>query len=146
MKRYVFFLLCLLLLANGAQAQALKLITEDEARLPPVQEEAKEQVTRAITRGPGITLTSADTVEGQGFPLRIAFEPRGGVAIDPKSVSILYLKNPAVDLTERLKEQISPDGIEVPIATAPSGEHPLQVTVRDSNGRQSVKKIKLVVR
>lgn len=145
MKRYVLSLLCFLLLATGAEAQVLQLITEDEARLP-VAQEAKEQVTRAITRGPGISLASADIVEREGFPLRIVFEPRGGVAIDPNSVRILYLKNPAVDLTERLKGQIRPEGVEVPAATAPTGEHPLQVTVRDSNGRQSVKKFKLVVR
>lgn len=145
MKRHVLCLLCLLLLTTGAEAQVLQLITEDEAHLP-VAQETKEEVTRAITRGPGISLASAELVERDGFPLRIVFEPRGGIAIDPESVRILYLKNPAVDLTERLKGQIHPDGVEVPTATAPTGEHPLQVTVRDKNGRQSVKKIKLVVR
>lgn len=145
MKRYVLYVLCLLLLATGAEAQVLQLITEDEARLPVVPE-AREQVTRAITRGPGISLASTDTVPREGFPLHIVFEPHGGVPIDPQSVRILYLKNPPVDLTERLKGQIKPEGVEVPAAKAPRGEHPLQVTVRDSNGRQSVKKFKLVVR
>jgi len=145
MKRHILYVLCLLLLATGANAQVLQLITEDEAHLP-VALETKEEVTRAITRGPGITLASADIVAREGFPLHIVFEPHGGGAIDPESVRILYLKNPAVDLTERLKGQIHPDGVEVPAATAPPGEHPLQVTVRDSNGRQSVKKIKLVVK
>jgi len=145
MKRYILSLLCLLLLATGAEAQVLQLITDDEARLPDAQE-TQEQVTRAITRGPGISLASADTVGREEFPLHIVFEPRGGVPIDPKSVRILYLKSPAVDLTERLKSQIHPDGVEVPAAIAPTGVHPLQVTVRDSKGRQSVKKFKLVVR
>lgn len=145
MKRYLIGLLCLLVLATGANAQVLQLITEDEARLPPAQGEEQEQVSRAITRGPGVTLASADTVERQGFPLRIVFEPRGGATIDPQSVSILYLKKPAVDLTSRLQGEISSAGVEVPVATAPSGEHPLQITVRDSNGHQTIKKIKLVV-
>lgn len=145
MKRCILYILSFLLLATGAEAQVLHLITEDEARLPPAPE-TKEQVTRAITRGPGISLASADIVKRDGFPLRIVFEPRGGVPIDPQSVRILYLKKPPVDLTERLKGQIHPEGVEVPAAMAPPGEHPLQVTVRDSNGRQSVKKFKLVVR
>lgn len=145
MKHYILSLLCFLLLVTGAQAQVLQLITEDEARLPPAQDE-KEEVTRAITRGPGINLASAETVERDGFPLRITFEPHGGVAIDPQSVRILYLKKTPVDLTERLKGQITPEGVAVPAATAPPGEHPLQVTVRDSNGRQTVKKFTLVVR
>ena len=145
MKHYIMTVLCLLLLATRSEAQVLQLITEDEARLP-IAQEAKEQVTRAITRGPGISLASADIVTREGFLLHIVFEPRGGVAIDPESVRILYLKSPAVDLTERLKGQIQADGIEVPAATAPPGEHPLQVTVRDTNGRQSAKKFKLVVR
>jgi len=145
MKRFVLYVLCLLLLATNVEAQVLQLITEDEAHLPPAPE-SKEQVTRAITRGPGITLASADTVKRAGFPFHIVFEPRGGVSVDPASVRILYLKNQPVDLTERLKGQIRPEGVDVPVATAPTGEHPFQVTVRDSNGRQSVKKFKLVVR
>ena len=145
MKRQVLSLLCFLLLATGAEAQVLQLITEDEAHLP-VAQETKEEATRAITRGPGISLASEDIVAREGFPLRIVFEPRGGVAIDPESVHVLYLKTPAVDLTERLKGQIHPDGVDVPAATAPAGEHPLQVTVQDKNGRQSTKKITLVVK
>ena len=146
MKRHIVCLLCLLLLATRTEAQVLQLITEDEARLPVAQESTEQSPPRAISRGPGINLASADTVAREGFPLRIVFEPRGGVAIDPDSVRILYLKEPPVDLTDRLKALILPTGIEVPAVTAPAGEHPLQVTVRDSNGRQSVKKINLVVR
>lgn len=146
MKRYRCFLLCLLLVATRVEAQPLQLITEAEARLPAALASAEAAPTRAITRNPGISLVSAETVAKDGFPLRIVFEPRGGIAIEPESVRIVYLKNPPVDLTPRLKEKITPTGVEVPAATAPPGDHPLQVTVRDKNGRESVKKINLVVR
>ena len=146
MKRYLLSLVCLLLLATGVEAQVLQLITEDEARLPPAADSAEQTGTRAITRSPGISLASAELVVRDGFPLRILFEPRGGIGIDPESVRIVYLKSPQVDLTARLKGQIGPEGIEVPAASAPPGEHALQVSVRDKNGRQAVKKINLVVR
>ena len=99
MKRYVWFIFSLLLLAARVEAQPLQLITEEEARLPPAQESAEAGATRAITRNPGISLASEEKVAKDGFPLRIVFEPRGGIAIAPESVRILYLKNPPVDLT-----------------------------------------------
>jgi hypothetical protein len=146
MKRYLLCLLAIFLLAVEADAQILQLITDDEARLPASQEIVEQLATRGITRGPGISLASPDVVVRQGFPLRIVFEPRGGTTIDPESVRIVYLKSPLVELTARLKGQISPTGVDVPVATAPVGEHLFQVTVKDSNGHQTIKKINLAVR
>lgn len=146
MKRFLFLFISLFFLAGQAQAQVLQLITEAEASLPAAKEGGEPAETRAITRSPGVDLASAEAVTGAGFPLRIVFAPRGGIAIDLESVRVVYLKSPPVDLTGRLKSQITPTGVEVPAASAPPGEHPLQITVRDKEGRQTVKKILLVVR
>ena len=128
--------------ASTVQAQALQLISADEAKLPPA---AAKPASRAITRGPGVKLASPETVSGQ-FPLKIAFEPRGESKIDMASVKVEYLKGNGIDLTERLKGGIKPAGIEIPTAAAPAGEHPIRVTVRDSEGRLGTAEFKLTVK
>ena len=131
--------------ATAAQAQAFQLITADEASLP----NATGQIaTRGITRGPGIKVLSPDpaskSIKGP-FDLKIAFEPRGGSKIDPATATVTYLKNPAVDLTARVKSGIKPEGIEISKAAVPAGEHQIRVTVKDDEGRQSSQVIGLNV-
>jgi hypothetical protein len=132
----------LLVGATAVQAQALQLITADEAKLPAA---AAKPPSRAITRGPGVKLASPEAVSG-AFPFKVAFEPRGESKIDLASVKVEYLKGNGVDLTERLKPGIKPAGIEIPAAAAPAGEHPIRVTVRDSEGRMGTAEFKLVVK
>jgi len=136
-------LICLTFLLGSSSAfgQALQLITADEAKLPAA---AAKPPSRAITRGPGVKLSSPENVSGQ-FPLKVAFEPRGDSKIDVASVKVEYLKGNGVDLTERLKGGIKPAGIEIPTAAAPAGEHPIRVTVRDSEGRLGTAEFKLTV-
>jgi len=127
--------------ASLATAQTVQLITEDEAKLPA----ASQASTRAITRGPGIKLVSPEVV-GKNFAFKVAFAPRGSSKIDPASVQVVYLKNPQVDLTSRVKAGIGPEGIEVTAAQAPAGEHPIKVSVRDDEGRQGSATFNLVVK
>ncbi len=58
----------------------------------------------------------------------------GGTKIDQDSIKIIYLKNPAVDLTPRLKKHLKSNAIEMDVAEAPPGEHHLKVEVKDSDG------------
>ena len=132
----------LLLASSATFAQSVQLITVDEAKLPA---SAAKPPSRAITRGPGVKLASPESVSGT-FPFKIAFEPRGESKIDAASIKVEYLKGPGVDLTERLKGGFKPTGIEIPAAAAPAGEHPIRVTVRDSEGRQGNGEFKLVVK
>src|ERR1051325_8883487 len=120
------------LLASSAAAQTVQLITDKEARLPA----APQAASRAITRGPGVKLLSPESVAKNPFPLKVAFEPRGGSKVDLSSVQVTYLKNPQVDLTSRIQSAIRPDGIDLAAATAPAGDHPIRITVKDDEGRQ----------
>jgi hypothetical protein len=132
----------LMMLASSVAAQPIQLITDKEAKLPA----ATQAPSRAITRGPAVKLLSPESVPNSGFPLKVAFQPRGGSKIDPASVQITYLKNPSVDLTGRIKSAIRPDGIDLASVTAPSGDHPIRVSVRDDEGRQGTLVINLSVK
>lgn len=138
----IAFTAAIALSAGFAQAQALQLVTAEEARLPAV---AATPGTRAITRGPGVKLATLDNVSG-AFPLKVEFAPRGGSKIDPASVKVEYLRGSGVDLTARLKANIRPEGIEVASAQVPAGEHAFRVSVRDSEGREGKSEFKLTVK
>jgi len=119
------------------EATAATLINDSEAKLPAP---AKVVATRAITRGPGIKVVSPDVSAekvASPFPLRIAFEPRGGSKIDLSSVKLTYLKTPSVELLDRVKGGLSEKGIELASAEVPPGEHQIRVTIQDSEGRQT---------
>jgi len=138
--RFVF--LGLFLVSAAAFGQTVQLITAEEAKQPAA---TAKPPSRAITRGPGVRLTSPESVSGT-FAFRLAFEPRGEAKIDTSSVKVEYLRGPVIDLTGRVKSGIRPTGIDIPAATAPSGEHPIRVTVRDSEGRLGTAEIKLTVK
>jgi hypothetical protein len=118
-----------------AASAADTLITEDEARLPDAPSAAP---TRGISRGPGIRLSSSEEVAARGFPLQLALDPRGGARIDPDSLKVTYLKQPAVDLTARLKPGLQGNQIALSRLVVPAGVHPIRVSVRDTEGREGV--------
>jgi hypothetical protein len=132
----------LVMVSTAAAAQPIQLITEQEAKLPP----ATQAPSRAITRGPAVKLLRPDGVASGAFPLKVVFQPHGGAKIDPASVQVTYLKNPFVDLTGRVKSGIRPDGIDLAAVTAPGGDHPIRITVRDDEGRQGALVINLSVK
>jgi hypothetical protein len=138
-------LLALGLLSASLSCHAVKLIKDEEARLPAANPAPS---TRGITRGPGIRLLAPDAAAGavkSPFNLKLAFEPRGGAKIDPASVKMTYLKATPVDLLDRVRTGLSAGGIELAGAEAPPGEHPIQVTVQDSEGRKTTTVITLSV-
>ena len=139
----IIFLLCFenSVISKDFKTVIKELITPKEAQLPNAKGELK---TRGISRGPGIKIISPDVniaeVKAEiktPFDLKVAFEPRGGIKIDPNSVKVTYLKFPYIDLTDRLKPGISANGIDFPKANIPSGEHSVRINVKDVDGRES---------
>ncbi len=137
-------LLAALLLITSQLLIAAPLITAKEAALPPA---AGTLATRGISRGPAIKLASpeADTPIAAPFDFKVNFEPRGDAKIDPSSVKVVYMKSPFVDLTPRLKNAISANGIDFAKADVPPGTHTIRVTVKDSEGRETNSVMNLVV-
>jgi hypothetical protein len=137
-------LLALSLLANVCAASAAPLISAKEAALPPA---AGTLATRGISRGPAVKLESpvADTPVVAPFDFKVNFEARGDAKIDPSTVKVVYMKSPFVDLTPRLKNAISANGIDFAKADVPPGTHTLRITVKDSDGRETNSVVNLVV-
>jgi hypothetical protein len=55
------------------------------------------------------------------------------------------MKSPFVDLTPRLKNAISANGIDFSKAEVPPGTHTIRITVKDSEGRETNTVVNLVV-
>jgi hypothetical protein len=116
---------------------AAPLITTEEAELPP-QKGAVANSARGVTRGPKIEVPKQETA-GRTSPMRflVKFQAFGGSTIDLEGLKVTYLKSPVVDLTPRIRPFAQPNGIDMPDAQLPPGEHLLRVDVKDSDGRTS---------
>lgn len=118
----------------ASPAWAVTLIKNDEAKQPPA---SGVLATRGISRGPGVKLVSpepAATITSP-FNLKVVFEPRGGAKIDPAATKVTYLRATPVDLLPRVKPGLSEQGIALDSAEVPPGEHAIQISVQDSEGR-----------
>jgi hypothetical protein len=124
--------ICLLGLEVIASAHAEVLITAHEAALP-----TDDTNSRALYIGPNLLVVAPTrgAVVKSPFDLKIKFERRDGVEVDMNSLSVTYRKMPLVDLTQRIKEFVTPDGIDMPTAEVPTGKHRIHVEVKDVDGR-----------
>ena len=112
---------------------AFTLIKAEEAKLPAA---AGALNTRGISRGPAIKVLTPDlSALTSPFELKLAFEARGGAKIDPAATKVTYLKATPVDLLPRVKSGLSESGLVLPGAETPPGEHQIQISVQDSEGR-----------
>jgi hypothetical protein len=123
------------LVVMPASAFAAALITPEEAALPPMKG-AVANSNRGITRGPKIAVSEEG---GAKSPIRfqVKFQPLGGSSIVTDDVKVIYLKQPNVDLTPRVKAFVQPTGIDMPDAQLPPGDHLVRIDVKDSEGRVS---------
>ena len=121
--------------AIPVSANAAALITPEEAALP-VMKGAVANSNRGITRGPKITVTEENGVKSP-IRFKVKFQPLGGSSIDPDGVKVIYLKQPNVDLTSRVKPFTQATGIDMPDAQLPPGDHLVRIDVKDSEGRVS---------
>ena len=105
----------------------------------PSQPSGGELSRRGITRGPAITEVTPTPANAprSTSPIRMQFkfEARGGAKIDTAGTKVTYLKNPAVDLTDRVKPFTHDSGIDIGQAELPPGNHIIRVDVKDSEGR-----------
>jgi hypothetical protein len=124
-------------LAGVTEAYAFQLVTKDEAALPDAAVAAIE--TRGSpTRRPVIIVVKPPPQAGMmhsPLDLRIEFHAFGGAAIDPSTVVMTYLKNPAVDITQRITPYITANGVEISQVEVPPGKHQFWIELKDGDGR-----------
>jgi hypothetical protein len=135
-----------LALSAAHAASAFQLITNDEAKLPAAP--VVQISTRGLTRGPTVDqvapVPNAEAPTG-ALEFDVTFAPHNGATIDPGKVRITYLKQPEIDLTQRLKPYITPKGIDAKEVTVPPGTHMIRVEVTDSDGRSTSQIMKIQV-
>lgn len=133
------------MLTAAQAADPVQLITREEAGMsaPPKTTAG----TRNLTRGPGIdTLPTPDKgVDGKPFRLNVRFLPANGVPVDPATVRVLYRRDPPVDITQRIKQYITPVGIDAPSVVVPSGSHVIEIEATDKEGRIGRRQLMLTV-
>jgi hypothetical protein len=119
-----------------------KLITEEEAQLPnsPILE------TRGITRGPLFKDLGSGAVNAKSFTLNWLMEARGSTKINPSTLSVLYLKQPIVDLTPRVKPGFVDDRVVLPNVSVPAGEHTIMIKIKDTDGREGSHVLRLIAK
>lgn len=127
----------LLIGLSHAASKRIVLITPDEAQRPLLSD--PDLTFRAgVSRGPAIELVSPKPSE-KSVPspvhLQLKFEGRGGAKIDVESLKLTYIRNPVINLTDRVKEFATPAGVDVLEAEIPPGVHIIRADVKDKDGR-----------
>jgi hypothetical protein len=116
-------------------AAATTLITAREAHLPFDNTEVRS----GIERGPDITAVYPAAKSGvmqSPFDFRVKFVPHGGTQIDLDSLRVIYMRKPAIDLTQRVRKFVQPSGIVVPDAEVPPGVHRILIFIKDTSGHE----------
>jgi hypothetical protein len=141
-------LICGMGLAMSAgEARAVVLITPREAALPDAVG-AHPLGARGVSRGPKVQVLSPAPDAGvirSPLDLVVRFVTHGGAAIELLSVKVTYLKNPAINLTQRIGNLVTASGIEVHGAEVPPGTHYIRVEIKDDAGRTGALVFPLVV-
>lgn len=135
---------------ESAHAAAMKLITEDEARMAPF--EGGMMLMRSLG-GPVIKVLQPDQADGQKVPvlgrpvhINVVFEPLSNAKVDMGTLKVVYLKLFGIDITDRLRPYVNGQAIDVPEADIPVGDHSIRVDIKDSNGRQSSQVFRFIVK
>jgi hypothetical protein len=135
--RMAYYAACLALsLVATNPAAAFQLITAAESALPPGTVPSFE-VRGSPTRLPSIAVVSPAGMGTLYSPVnvKLRFTAFGGAAIDPETVVVIYVKQPDIDITPRLKSFITANGIEISQADVPPGLHQFWVQLKDTEGR-----------
>jgi hypothetical protein len=130
------------------------LITPEEAALPPATPAARGltggtpfDIGRdAPEIGPNIEVVKPTEGATPAPPIEIAirFTPRQQ-QIDLRSVKVSVVKFISIDITDRVRPYLSEQGIHIPDAKLPSGEHRVRISLSDVTGAATVRQATIKV-
>jgi hypothetical protein len=130
------------------------LITPEEAAMAP---EAAGQITtrgllpfdaarEAPDTGPLIEVLKPQDGKVLSPPLEVSvkFAPRNA-PVDVSSLKVQVVKLVPIDITDRVRPYVTAEGIEIPDAKLPSGEHKVRINLSDNAGGVSRKEMTVTI-
>lgn len=138
------FLLVICLFSAPVCAAPLQLLSTAEAALP----EAKNFGFANSLRDEGPVIAAKDIVidaKEQTFTLVVAFAPKDGAPVDISTLKLECLKSSTIDLTPRIRDFASKEGIKADSISLPPGQYRFRVAISDFNGKFSEKEFTVKV-
>lgn len=134
------------LCSAAVDAKELWLISKDEAAKPAGPPKVR-MAKRGAPTGPKISIVSPKLDDVLHSPLAVSvhFEPRENVPVDLASLKVVVQKLIDIDITDRVMPYATADGISIDEAKVPSGEHLVEISVADAQGRRTSEILKLSV-
>ena len=122
--------------ANGIEVETFELITAREANTPDLPSSELHIEAGREDDGPIIEVVTPELGKIYKSPLQIIikFIPNKGKEIDLSTMKVQYLKLLTVDITHRVKPYTTENGINVPGAKLPSGDHGIRLIIGDITG------------
>lgn len=124
-------------LALSEEKQVVELITAEEAAAPDIDpSEFYIEAGRDEDNGPAIEVISPQRGASvkPPVPINVRFVKKEGKEIDISTFKVEYLKFIALDITSRVKDYVTKDGIKVPEVKLPSGTHTIRLSIGDNTG------------
>ena len=124
----------------------LRLITEEEAAL---EDAVMTRGESDYQNGPIVQLVRPEPGGEYEEPFEILVHflvAPSGHAINESSLKVLYMKLFNINITSRLREYVSPKGIQAPAVELPPGRHSVQIYLEDVERNASQKTFTVTVR
>lgn len=127
-----------------ARGSAL-LMTAKEAALPSSTQVGFAGVS--VDDGPTIIIDKPGdgATVSSGFPLYILYDAAGRESIDVDTVKLICRKQPPINLTPRIKQQITAKGIWLENVQLPPGTYRLKLSLADTLGRPAEREFSIKV-
>ena len=138
----------------ASQSEVVWLITPEEAAMPA--EPADLTTTKGLgpfdigreapDTGPLIEVVKPEGGKVQSPPVEISvkFAPRNA-PVNVSSLKVLVVKFIPIDITDRVRPYTTAEGIEIPDAKLPSGEHKVRLSLSDSAGGVTRKEMTVTI-
>ena len=129
-------------LANAEERYTL--ISEEEAAMEPSPLRGRKD----LYEGPAILIESPDVKSDVHAPVLIhVIFSRGanGLAPNPKTLKVTYLKAWGINITSRVQKFFKDDTIYLPNADIPKGRHSIEVYIEDEEANPSSRTVTFTV-
>lgn len=146
---FQWLILCLMVWTAPVMGQPISeeggfwLITPEEGAMAPTLADPHAVRERGLfssvpveqNNGPVIKMEKPNFADANTSPLEILirFSPREA-SVDLSTLKVTLVKLFDIDLTDRVRPYVSKEGLHIPDAQLPSGEHTVRVTLGDTDG------------